>query len=302
MGPDDALATALRGDDVDEVARCLEAGAAINGVAGKLPPLVAAASAGATACMTLLLARGADVNGTGGFDRAPIHAVRDAAGLKVLQAAGADLNLRCAGGQTALHLAAANGEPPLIKALLGAGLDPNAAMEAWDQRPLQVAVRLRRSAAVKALMQRPPAAAIVGLCVLELIPIPPHRPGGLPAKDEKTLQALLAARPDLDALVHNGMRIVHFLAERGTEALTAQVLAAGADPNGRTADDLTGACYAAARAAASTGPERERCLGVVRAFAAAGADLDVPCTRHPAPGYDGQTARQILTALGVRLP
>ncbi|MCB9545330.1 MAG: hypothetical protein H6706_05475 [Myxococcales bacterium] len=76
----------------------------------------------------------------------------------------------------------------------------------------------------------------------------------------------------------------------------AQVLAAGADPDGRGPGDLTAAFLAAARGARSDLP---RAIGVIEALRAAGADLDVVCTADPTGQHSGKTARQILNELGV---
>lgn len=281
------LHAAILADDRAAAEAALAAGAPLT---APTPPLVTATHRSAQAMIEVLLAHGADPNDAGDYDLAPLHVVRDATAVKRLVAAGADLEQRSAGG-TPLHMAAANGTPAVIKALLAAGADPNATHDPWAQTPLFVAVRLRRTAAVKALLAHPPSPGAVARAVVEVLPRPSgdHMPKRK-AKDAKTLDTILAARPNLDGIIPSTqLRLVHLLADRADEALAAAILAAGADPDARGPDDLTGVLHAARRA--STGSERA--AGVARAFVAAGADLDVVCTA----GADRTTARALLSRL-----
>lgn len=148
-----AFATALRHDDTSALAALLAA------APGDSPPLVPmAVSAKAHRSLDLLLSLGLSANEARVDGLSGLHLVRDAKMVRTLVRAGGDVNLPSPSG-TPLFLAAANAGPPVIKALLDAGADPNAVRESPPTRftPLQSACELGRTQAVKALLARPPA-------------------------------------------------------------------------------------------------------------------------------------------------
>ena len=77
----------------------------------------------------LLLARGADVLSRSDRGYTPLLEARSADTFVALQEAGADIRAQAANGFTALHRAAINGNPAIVKALLAAGLDPDAQLD-----------------------------------------------------------------------------------------------------------------------------------------------------------------------------
>lgn len=112
--------------------------------------LTLAAHFGQIKTMSLLIARGANVNAVSmhAINVTPLHAAlfgRRIEAAKVLLAAGADLTLRRGGagypraGWTALHYAAGLGFAELTQAFLDHGADPNAPDDLGNT-PLQVAV------------------------------------------------------------------------------------------------------------------------------------------------------------------
>jgi len=91
-----------------------------------------------------LIERGADVNALSGGPIAQVPPlgtaafVRSAPLARLLLDAGADPNGRGAGGFTALHTAAQNGDEELARLLLGRGADPNVATSD-GRRPVDLA-------------------------------------------------------------------------------------------------------------------------------------------------------------------
>ncbi|MDI1431751.1 ankyrin repeat domain-containing protein [Polyangium sorediatum] len=151
-GSAQALVAVLRHDDPSALA------ALLDNLPAKSPALVPmAALMKAHRSLDLLLSRGFSANETRVDGLAGLHLVRDAKMVRMLVAAGGDVNLASPGG-TPLHLAAANAGPPVLKALLDAGADPNAICDRPPTRftPLQIACELGRTQAVKALLARPP--------------------------------------------------------------------------------------------------------------------------------------------------
>ena len=97
-------------------------------------PLHLAAFFGQTDAVSLLVARGSEVDarGTGWMIGTPLHAAASARHLdaaRFLLDAGADPNARQAGDFTPLHGAAHNGDAALVELLLSLGADPTRTTE-----------------------------------------------------------------------------------------------------------------------------------------------------------------------------
>lgn len=108
------------------------------------------AEAEAVEVLRLLLAAGADVNDT--FDEGMTALMvaasrRSARAVQLLLRAGADPNAATASGATALYAAVQAGAPAVVTQLLAAGADPNAEAEA-HQTPLHAAATLGADVAI----------------------------------------------------------------------------------------------------------------------------------------------------------
>ena len=116
----------------------------------------------ATALLDLLVAAGADVNGRG-TDGVATLPLLTAASLgrsdlvERLLRAGADVEGAFANGWTALHFAAASGDPETVAVLLAAGADPGAEDDEGNT-PLAVALAHDSSATAALLAHRGPPA------------------------------------------------------------------------------------------------------------------------------------------------
>ncbi len=117
--------------------------------------LADAARAGDWKTTRALLTGSGDVNAPGSDGTPALHWVvrRNELDLaRQLIKAGADPNLATRYGVRPLHLAAANGDAPMIRLLVGAGADPNAA-GAYGETMLMAAVQSRSLPAVAALLE-----------------------------------------------------------------------------------------------------------------------------------------------------
>lgn len=154
--------------DAAVIARCLEAGADPNPVAGTQGQTwawllhAAAAHARDSAVITALVAAGADVHARDRFGYTPLHAAArnaTAAAVRVLLEAGPDLQARnrerayfySRGGSTPLHIAASNPNPEVTAALIEAGANVAARAFPFGATPLHLAA-LNPNPAVAALL------------------------------------------------------------------------------------------------------------------------------------------------------
>ena len=71
-------------------------------------------------------------------------------GVRLLVAAGADATAKNSTGRTALHIAAADGNPEATRLLLGAGADPSS-RDRWGRTALQAATHEEQLAGAHAL-------------------------------------------------------------------------------------------------------------------------------------------------------
>lgn len=304
---DDALRKAAAANDTELIASLLDAGTSVDGVVSS--PLATALGKKAHAAVSLLLTRGANPDGDEKDLEPPIFAARDAKSVRLLAAAGADLNRRGAGGLTPLHMAAVSGSPAVIKALLKGGADPNAEAGQWGFLPLQDAARLRRAAAIRALMTQPPQPSLVAQAMIELIQSP--RPRSL-----RALAALLdaGADPNEGGGHPKGVLPLHVAAASGNVKTLELLVAAGADLNRADEDGQTAALIAAGLALPeSAGAEKKTfdpmslkrgliALAKLRYLINQGADLERRCDQCALRAdYNGMNALEIMAKREIAL-
>jgi ankyrin repeat protein len=233
----EALRTAARIGDTEQVRALLEAGADPNAERRSYSPLMFAAGNGHVEMTRLLLARGAavdhrDHNGDRALlwaaERGHVETVRmllaagaavqsdddpyqrtplmRAAGyarvevVRVLLAAGADARRRDHTDDTALHQAATSGNPEIITMLLAAGGDPDIGDRILRRRPIHLAATYGRIEAVR---------------------------------------LLAATGAALNARDHEGRTALWTAASRGHAAVVELLLVAGADDDARDDKDVS---------------------------------------------------------------
>ena len=104
------------------------------------------------AILLALLVPGATAPGAQSQDVASAAQAKDAAAVKALLKAGADVNAAQGDGMTALHWAAANGDVPLVQMLLAAGANIRATTRLGGITPLHLASQGGHAQAVAALI------------------------------------------------------------------------------------------------------------------------------------------------------
>lgn len=148
----DLLHDAVRNGNVQEVEHLLASGADPNALDARgNPPLFQAAWTGNAAIITNLLDHGADVNRRNSETTSTslLYAVlsgREAV-VRLLLNKGARVDFRYRDNQTVLHIAAAEGNVPILEELLAAGADVNAA-DRRDRTALDEAVLHNRLSGV----------------------------------------------------------------------------------------------------------------------------------------------------------
>ncbi|MDC0749375.1 ankyrin repeat domain-containing protein [Polyangium mundeleinium] len=264
-GSAQALAAALRHDDPSALGALLD-NLPADGPA--LVPMVVLAKAHRS--LDLLLARGFSPNETRVDRLAGLHLVDDAKMVRTLVAAGGDVNLASPSG-TPLHLAAANAGPPVLKALLDAGADPNATHEGpvTNFTPLEIACELGRTLAVKALLARPPAPATCFFLTAGFV----TRKGKKPLA---VLDLLLSAfGADLEPVVGYDF-LLHIASKAGSLEGVELLIKHGAAVDRPDREGRTAAFLAIHAAFGGLAPRPEH-VEVFRRLAAAGANLDQRC-------------------------
>jgi ankyrin repeat protein len=123
-----ALSRAVIAGDVARIREIIDTGADVNAKdALDRTPLHLAAFYGRTEIIDLLIAHGADVNARDPIAMPPLHAAviagKQGEAVKMLLDRHADLHAINVEGQSALHLAAATGQPKLTKFLIERGAD-----------------------------------------------------------------------------------------------------------------------------------------------------------------------------------
>ena len=151
---------------VEDVARCLTAGADVNArdEAGRTPLHGAVGLSGYPTVVEILLAAGADPNARTADGSTPLHWAaglgRNPAVVEALLAAGADIEARCELGRTPLHEAAdpefwltKNENLPVVETLLKAGANPNARDEGGSTPLYGADLMNEHPAVVEALLE-----------------------------------------------------------------------------------------------------------------------------------------------------
>jgi len=251
--PSLALHVAASEGELEEVMKLLSEGLPVD-VADpcQRTPLHCAAEEGHTAVVVALLAAGASAKSCDSSGYTPLHAAvassADAALLRALVAAGADVNARtterpdvrsgdepppCA---SALHFAVGLRLPDAVQALLEAGADVDAE-DGNGVRPLAVALEQGDAALTNLLLARGARTDVpVGMAKNAVL-------WAVQKDDAGLLRALRAAGADLSAAAEGGMTPLHLAARSGRmEALavlleaapSAAALGATMNPGGAT--------------------------------------------------------------------
>ena len=212
-----ALHWASYRDDAAAVELLIQAGADANAATDLgVTPLWLACENGSAALVRRLLREGADPNRALLLGETPVM-VSARGGypevIELLAAAGADLNARAARGQTALMWAAGQRRHGAVAALLEHGADVHARSDTWSQ-----------------VMAVPPHARPENSRAI------PH--GGntalmfaARAGDAASVQLLVTAGTDVDAVDAWGLSALALAAHAGQREVAESLLAAGADPN-----------------------------------------------------------------------
>jgi cytohesin len=136
-----ALLWAVYEGDADRVGELLKSGADVSiGNSFGATPLSEAARTGNTRILGMLLKAGADPGATNSEGETALHAVArtgNVEGAKLLLKAGAGIEARENwGGQTALHWAASQNQPDMVRFLISRGADPDsrATVRDWQRR------------------------------------------------------------------------------------------------------------------------------------------------------------------------
>ena len=151
------LADAAMHNDFDAVKKLIKSGAEVNAAQGDgMTALHWAAEHGDSAMADVLIHSHASVRAVtriGSYT--PLHIASksgSAAIVRALLKAGSDANAATTSGATALHFAAAAGNVDAVTALLEAHADVNARESEWGQTPLIFAASENRAAVIKMLL------------------------------------------------------------------------------------------------------------------------------------------------------
>ena len=231
---------------VDDMARCLEAGADPKGRTGfDITPLHSAASGSENpVIIRMLLAAGADFNARDKDGYTPLHFAaihnENPVIMRTLLAAGADPNAQVKYGWTPLHAAAANNNSPMVlRTLLEAGANLNT-RDINGDNPLHAAMRSNENPAVPRILL---AAGADFSARNEHGWTPLHVAAGK-NKNPTVLRILLETGADLDARTKYGWTPLHAAAYSGAPAVIHALLEVGADPNARDKEGHTPLDYA----------------------------------------------------------
>ena len=149
-----SLHDAAKAGNVDQVRRLIAEGAEVDLSHGSDAPLHAAAAAGHLEVVEILVAAGADV-GLLGFTGTPLHLASAGGHLAVVErliASGAEVDAFSTFGSTPLALAAQRGHFDVAVSLLAAGASVNASGGPYRPPPLVGAVRFGRLELVRLLI------------------------------------------------------------------------------------------------------------------------------------------------------
>ena len=277
----------------EEVTACLGAGADVMAPDdfGRMPLHWAAGRNGNPAVIDALLAAGADVTALDEDSQTPMYRAiwnneKNPAVIEILLeaflVAGSDIDGK---GATRLHyMAAGNGNPAGVAALLNAGADVTARDED-DRTPLHWAAGSNGNPAVIEVL----LAAGADVAALDDSGRMPLHMAAV-SNDPAVVEALLAAGADVAALDDSGRMPLHIAAVSNDPAVVEALLAAGADvaalldDNGHTSTVL----HEAAR--------RNENPAVIEVLLAAGADVNARNVDDHTPLYVAMSNRNAAAA------
>ena len=193
---------------------------------------------------------------------------QDAAAVRALLAAGAEVNAMQPDGTTALHWAAYHNDTPTAELLVQEGADVNA-RNRYGTSPLSLACTNGNGRLVKLLLDAgaEPNAALDGG---ETVLMTAARTGDL-----ESVEALLAAGADVNATERNSQTALMWAAAEGHAPVAEALIGAGADFSA-TLDSGFNAMFFAVR---------EGSIDVVRTLLRAGVDPNEPLHRRARPKY-----------------
>jgi len=233
--------------NVELVARLIDSGMDVNAATRTgNTPLIHACAAGATAVVSLLLERGADVNGCGEgvFNSPPIRAAAQSGEPSVvdlLLAHGADVNaVAPVDGTNALIMAAIRGNTAILQSLLDAGADVNAT-NIQGATALHSAAQEGHSESVALLLKVGADPHASGL-KQQVTPLFLAAQGG----HVPVMRALVETGVDVNATNPDGYTPLHIAVLNDQSATTQYLIKAGANVRLKGGDDGYTPLHAAA--------------------------------------------------------
>ncbi len=300
----EALYTAIEKGDVAMVRLLVEAGADVNAAAGfgGNTPLHEAVEKGDAEIVKILVAAGADVEAKGYFDRTPLTLATEEGATEIMQillGSGPDADTPASGedkeatstpsiGSEALYTAIEKGDVEMVRLLVEAGADVNAAEGFGGNTPLHEAVEKGDVEIVKILVAA--GADVEAKGYFDRTPLTLATEEGA----TEIMQILLGSGPDADTSASGedkeaastpsiGSEALYTAIEKGDVAMVRLLVEAGADVN------------AAAGFGGNT-PLHEAVeqgdVEIVKILVAAGADVE-------AKGYFDRTPLTLATEEGA---
>jgi len=264
----DELLRYVRAGDVAEVERLLEAGVDPNEARGaERTALMTAAADGHEAVVRLLLDHGASIeHPVDGNDATALHYAHGVPVVKMLLEAGADPNAATHATRhgTRLNEAVSRDETEVARVLLQAGADPNLHVPLRGARPEIARLLLEAGADPDARIDSNSWTADGQTLLM----------AALRSEDPERAQFLIDAGADLTTSDAEGMTVLMYALRHGNDAVVDAALEAGADLTARTDDSLSVLTLAAGLGRTD----------IVRSALDAGADLNETAEVEVGPG------------------